>query len=94
MKEMPRPPPPFPQRLKKKVDDEKFSKFMAMLKQLTVNVTLVEMLEQISGYVKFINNLVTKKQTMSYEPMDSLYHCSAIAKKIDQGAFTVPCTIR
>ena len=41
-----RPPPPFPQRLKKKTDDPKFSKFMAMLKQLTINVPLVEALEQ------------------------------------------------
>lgn len=32
LKTIPRPPPPFPQRLKKKVDDVKFSKFMAMLK--------------------------------------------------------------
>ncbi|PHT30168.1 hypothetical protein CQW23_30244 [Capsicum baccatum] len=44
-KTIPLPPPRFPQRLKKKVDDTRFSKFMTMLKQLTINVPLVEALE-------------------------------------------------
>ncbi|XP_016554869.1 uncharacterized protein LOC107854373 [Capsicum annuum] len=39
---LPKLPSPFPQRLKKKADDTRFSKFMDMLKQLTVNVPLVE----------------------------------------------------
>ncbi|PHT28017.1 hypothetical protein CQW23_32387 [Capsicum baccatum] len=38
-------PPPFPQMLKKRDDDTRFSKFMTMLKQLTINVSLVEALE-------------------------------------------------
>ncbi|PHT45082.1 hypothetical protein CQW23_14240 [Capsicum baccatum] len=38
-------PPPFPQILKKKADDTRFSKFMTMLKQLTINVPLMEALE-------------------------------------------------
>ncbi|XP_016578922.2 uncharacterized protein LOC107876532 [Capsicum annuum] len=36
-KTLPKPPPPFPQRLKKKTDDMKFIRFMSMLKQLTIN---------------------------------------------------------
>ncbi|PHT49472.1 hypothetical protein CQW23_09219 [Capsicum baccatum] len=44
-KMIPLPPPLFPQRLKKKSDDTRFSKFMTMLKQLTINVPLVEALE-------------------------------------------------
>ncbi|XP_047249950.1 uncharacterized protein LOC124885741 [Capsicum annuum] len=43
---MPRPPPPFPQRLKKKEDNEKFGKFMAVMKQRTVMVPLMESLVQ------------------------------------------------
>lgn len=44
-KTIPLPPLLFPQRLKKKADDTKFNKFMTMLKQLTINVPLVEALE-------------------------------------------------
>ncbi|XP_047263635.1 uncharacterized protein LOC107857701 [Capsicum annuum] len=66
---------------------------------LTVNVPLVEALEQMPGYAKFMKDLVTKKWTMSDEPMDNLHHCSSIGtrllvkKKADTGAFIVPCTI-
>lgn len=61
LKTIPRPPPPFSQRLKKKADDLKFGKFMAILKQLIINMPLVEALELIPGYVKFMKGLVTKK---------------------------------
>ena len=58
---LPKPPPLFPQRLKKKEDNEKFSKFMAIMKQLTVNVPLMEALEQMPNYGKFKKELLTKK---------------------------------
>lgn len=70
-----------------------------MLKELSVNVPLVKALEQMSGYTKFMKDLVTKKRTITVEPADNLYHCSAIAtrslvkKKEDPGAFTISCTL-
>ncbi|XP_049378134.1 uncharacterized protein LOC125842895 [Solanum stenotomum] len=75
--QIPRPPPPFPQRLKKKAEDGKFTRFITMLKQLSVNIPLVEALEQMPGYAKFMKDLITKKR----------------AEKEDPGAFTIPCTI-
>ena len=42
---MPRPPPPFPQRLVKKTEDGKYRRFITTLKQLSINVPLVEPLE-------------------------------------------------
>ena len=42
---MPRPPPPFPQRLVKKIEDGKYRRFITMLKHLSINVPLVEALE-------------------------------------------------
>ena len=53
----------------------------------------------MSGYVKFIKNLVTKKISVTFEDDDRMQHCSAIAtrsleqKKEDLGAFTIPCTV-
>ena len=35
---MPRPPPPFPQRLVKKIEDGKYRRFITMLKHLSINV--------------------------------------------------------
>ncbi|XP_049357011.1 uncharacterized protein LOC125821648 [Solanum verrucosum] len=77
LQQIPRPPPHLPQRLKKKAEDGKFKKIITMLRQLSVNIPLVEVLEQMSGYAKYMKDLVTKKRV----------------KKEDSGAFIIPCTI-
>ena len=59
---MPRPPPPFPQRLVKKTEDGKYRRFITMLKKLSINVPLVEALEQMPDYTKFMKDLVTQKK--------------------------------
>ncbi|XP_015161998.1 uncharacterized protein [Solanum tuberosum] len=96
---IPRPTPPFTKRLKKKAEDGKFAKFIIMLRQLSVNIPLVEALEKILGYAKFMKDLVIKKRAVSFELIDNIHHCSVIAsrslvrKNKDPGAFTIPCTI-
>ena len=52
-----------------------------MLKQLSINVHLVEALEQMSGYGKFFKDLVTKKRSVTFEDNDRMHHCSAIATR-------------
>ncbi|XP_055801841.1 uncharacterized protein LOC129870996 [Solanum dulcamara] len=53
----------------------------------------------MSGYAKFMKDLVTKMRTVSFEPANNLHHYSTIAthflvqKREDPGAFTIPCTI-
>ena len=59
---MPRPPPPFLQRLVKKTEDGKYQRFITMPKQLSINVPLVEALEEMSDYAKFMKDPVTKKR--------------------------------
>ena len=96
---MPTPTPPFPQRLVKKTEDGKYWRFITMLKQLFINVPLVEALEQMPGYAKFIKDMVTKKRSVTLKDDDRMQHCSAIAtsfvvkKKEDPCSFTIPCTI-
>ena len=46
---IPRPSPPFLQRLVKKIKDGKYRRFITMLEQLSINVPLIKTLEQISG---------------------------------------------
>ena len=60
---MPRPPPLFPQRLVKNIEDGKYRRFITMLKKLSINVPLIEALEQMPGYAKFMKELVTKKRS-------------------------------
>ena len=76
---MPRPPPPLPQRLVKKIEDGKYQRFITMLKQLSINVPLVESLEQMPSYDKFMKDLVTKKTSVTFEDDDTMQHCNAIA---------------
>ncbi|XP_049358801.1 uncharacterized protein LOC125823463 [Solanum verrucosum] len=56
---MPRPPPPFPQRLVQKTTEGKCHRFITMLKQLPINVLL--MLEQMPGAIS-TRSFVQKKE--------------------------------
>ncbi|XP_070014180.1 uncharacterized protein [Nicotiana sylvestris] len=95
---LPTPPPPYPQRLVKQNNENQFKKFIEMMKSLSINIPLVEALEQMSGYAKFMKELVTKKRSMDCETIKMTHQVSAIVYSIapkleDPDAFTIPCTI-
>ncbi|XP_070025879.1 uncharacterized protein [Nicotiana sylvestris] len=95
---MPRPPPPYTQRLAKKNGENQFKKFIDMIKSLSVNVPLVEDLEQIPSYEKFMKDLVTKKRSLNCEIIKMTHQVSAIVHSMapkleDTDAFTIPYTI-
>ncbi|XP_049373476.1 uncharacterized protein LOC125838472 [Solanum verrucosum] len=93
---LPNIPPPFPQRLKKKNEDEKFKKNLSVFKSLSINFPQVEALLEMSGYAKYMKELVTKKRSLDYETIEVPHSCSAImtnhsiTKREDPGAFTIP----
>ncbi|KAF3654551.1 hypothetical protein FXO37_16422 [Capsicum annuum] len=70
-----------------------------MLKELSVNIPLVEALEKMPGYAKFMKDLVIRKRTVSYNPANNVHHQTSIAsrslveKKKGPVPFTIPCTI-
>ena len=71
-----------------------------MLKKLSINVPLVEALEQMPGYANFMKDLVKKKRSVTLRMMIecsivvlSISTRSLVQKKEDPGAFTIPCTI-
>ncbi|XP_061361018.1 uncharacterized protein LOC133304947 [Gastrolobium bilobum] len=95
-----RPPPPFPQRLQKQKQDNQFRKFLDLLKQLHVNIPLVDALEQMHTYVKFMKEILSRKrrleklETVALTEESSQYLLSKLSRKLgDPGSFTIPCTI-
>ncbi|XP_070054892.1 uncharacterized protein [Nicotiana tomentosiformis] len=64
---IPRPPPPFPQRFARKVDNSKLEKFYDILKQLSVNIPFVEAFQEMSGFAKYLKDLITKKRITKNE---------------------------
>ncbi|XP_062118441.1 uncharacterized protein LOC133832069 [Humulus lupulus] len=94
------PPPPFPQRFQKQQQDGQFRRFLDVLKQLHINIPLVETLEQMPNYVKFLKDILTKKRRLGEFGTVALTEgCTAILKnKIppklkDPGSFTIPISI-
>ena len=53
-----------------------------MLKKLSINVPLVEALEQMPGYAKLMNDFVMKKRSVTFEDDDRMQHCSAIVQDL------------
>ncbi|KAL4376993.1 hypothetical protein GQ457_02G029400 [Hibiscus cannabinus] len=95
-----RPPPPFAQRLKKQKQDYQFKKFLDILKQVHINLPLVEALQQMPNYTKFLKDMVTRKKRIeefetaaATETCLALMHNKVPAKKIDSDSFTIECLI-
>nr|XP_016496309.1 PREDICTED: uncharacterized protein LOC107815261 [Nicotiana tabacum] len=64
---IPRPPPPFPQRLSRRVDDSKLEKFYDILKQLSMNIPFMEAFQEMPDFAKYLKDLITKKKTTKNE---------------------------
>lgn len=92
----PRPLPLFLQKINKKVEDDKFHKFISMLKQLLVIIPLAEALEQMLGYGMFVKDLASKKKIVRFKLVDNIHYygaitlCMLVQKKEDPSAFTIP----
>ncbi|XP_070048476.1 uncharacterized protein [Nicotiana tomentosiformis] len=70
-----------------------------MMKCLSINVSLVEGLEQMPSYAKFMKDFVTKKQSMNFVTIKVTHQVREIVNSMapkleDPGAFTIPCTVR
>ncbi|XP_070045951.1 uncharacterized protein [Nicotiana tomentosiformis] len=95
---MPRPPPPYTQRLAKQNGENQLKKFIDMMESLSINVSLVETLEKMPGYANFMKDLMTKKRSMNCETIKMSHQVSvsmhSMAPKLeDLSASTISCTI-
>ncbi|KAA3459066.1 Retrovirus-related Pol polyprotein from transposon opus [Gossypium australe] len=73
---------------------------MDVLKQLHINIPLVEALEQMPNYVKFIKDILSKKHGLwEFETIALTEGCTAMLmnklplKLKDLGSFNIPCSI-
>nr|XP_009758211.1 PREDICTED: uncharacterized protein LOC104210934 [Nicotiana sylvestris] len=93
-----KPPPSYPQRLAKNNGENQFKKFIQMMKSHSINVPLVEALEQMLGYAKFMKDIVTNKRSINFETIKVTNEVSEIVHSMapklkDPGAFMISCTI-
>ncbi|XP_070035259.1 uncharacterized protein [Nicotiana tomentosiformis] len=94
-------PAPFPQRLAKQKKDDQCRKFMEMLRQIQLNIPLMDALREMPGYAKMMKDLMLRK--FDFQDLSSVtltQTCSAVVTRLmaqkvsDPGSFIIPCTIR
>jgi molybdenum cofactor biosynthesis enzyme MoaA len=56
------PPPLFLQRLRRAKEEKRFDKFIEMMKQLHINIPLIEVIPQMPNYSKFMKDVLTKRR--------------------------------
>ena len=71
------PPISYPQRVKqqkKKQQDKQFAKFLEVFKKLHINVPFMEALTQMPSYVKFMNEILSRKRKIRDDEIVMLTH--------------------
>nr|XP_009619729.1 uncharacterized protein LOC104111685 [Nicotiana tomentosiformis] len=91
-----RPLPLFPQRLQKQKDDAMYKKFLDILSQVRVNLPLVEILQEVHKYARYLRDIVAnKRRHTKFETIALTEECSArVQSKLppklkDPGCFTI-----
>lgn len=80
-------------------ENDKFKNFIANLSHLSINISLLEDLQEILRYAKWMKDLMSKKKIMDSETIKVTHTCSAIMsnsivdKKKNLDAFTITCII-
>ncbi|XP_060182918.1 uncharacterized protein LOC132612855 [Lycium barbarum] len=78
-----KPPPPFPQRLAKQKEEAIYKKFLDLLKQVHLNVPLVDMLQGIPKYAKYIKDIMKNKSHFTeYDTVALTEECTSHSKQI------------
>ncbi|CAA0841250.1 Unknown protein, partial [Striga hermonthica] len=93
-------PLPFPQRFAKKKIDEQYAKFSEIFTKVQINILLVDALQEMPKYAKFLKDMVSRKKKLkAYEKVNLTEECSAMIqkkmpfKRKDPGSFTIACII-
>ena len=93
-------PPPFPQALRGKKKETQQAGILEVLRQVKVNIPLLDLINQVPAYAKFLKDLCTIKRGLGIEKKAFLTeHVSALiqskypVKYKDSGSPTIPVNI-
>ncbi|XP_057719570.1 uncharacterized protein LOC130933996 [Arachis stenosperma] len=93
---------PYPQQLqlKKKGEDNQFSRFLEIFKKLQINIPFAEAIEQMPLYAKFLKEFMTKKKSWKNnetvvltEEYSAIIQHKLPQKLKDPRSFQIPCII-
>ena len=93
-------PPPFPQALRGKKKASEQASIMEVIRQMKVNIPLLDMIKQVSTYAKFLKDLCTvkkglgiDKKTFLTEQVSSIIQCKTLVKYKDPRSPTISVNI-
>ncbi|XP_021768876.1 uncharacterized protein LOC110733172 [Chenopodium quinoa] len=92
-------PVPFPNRLAKRKLNDKFAKFLCVMKNLHINLPFIDVVIQMPSYFKFLKDILTNKRNLNDELITLPHQVSAPAqhkmpkKEKRPGNFTLPVKI-
>ena len=89
-------PPPFPQALRGKKKASKQASILEVLREVKVNIPLLDMIKQVPTYAKFLKDLCTVKKGLGIdkkafltEQVSSIIQCKTPVKYKDPGSPTI-----
>ena len=93
-------PPPFPQVLRKKKNSVNQTEMLEVLRQVKVNIPLLDMIKQVPTYAKFLKDLCTVKKGLNVnkkafltEQVSAIIECKNPVKYKDPGCPTISVNI-
>ena len=93
-------PPPFPQALKNKKKAINQAEILEVLRQVKVNIPLLDMIKQVPTYAKFLKDLCTMKRGLNVdkkafliEQVSVIIQCKTPVKYKDPGCPTISVNI-
>ena len=93
-------PPPFPQALKAKKKAINQAEMLEVLRQVKVNIPLLDMIKQVPTYAKFLKDLCTVKRGLNVdknafltEQVSAIIQCKTPVKYKDPGCPTISVNI-
>ena len=94
-------PPRFPQALKAKKKAINQAEILEVLRQVKVNIPLLDMIKQVATYAKFLKDMCTVKRGLNVdkkafltEQVSSIIHCKTPVKYKDPGCLNISVNIR
>ena len=92
--------PPFPQALKSKKKENGQAEILEVLRQVKVNIPMLDMIKQVPTYTKFLKDLCTMKRGMNVdkkafltEQVSAIIQCKTLVKYKDPGCPTISVNI-